>query len=122
MDAQTDNPPPLVPLSWVWYLALAVAGAEGLRVPFGCIVPYSGGGGGGVLEKSKTLWPRESGRRVGGRPTAPAGCLKGCGWPNGCQGERGIRGLRTSSQRRAWRRRGSWRWDEGPRYGPMCSP
>ena len=39
------NEPPLVPLSWVVYLALALAGEETLRVPLGCVVPYSWGGG-----------------------------------------------------------------------------
>ena len=38
------NEPPLVPLSWVGYLALALAGAEALRVPFWCFVPYTSGG------------------------------------------------------------------------------
>ena len=33
------NEPPLVPLSSVGYLSLALAGAEALRVPFGCVVP-----------------------------------------------------------------------------------
>ena len=43
VEARTDEPP-LVPLSWVGYLALALAGEESLRVPFGCVVPYSWGG------------------------------------------------------------------------------
>ena len=42
VEARTDEPP-LVTLSWVGYLALALAGEESLRVPFGCVVPYSGG-------------------------------------------------------------------------------
>ena len=63
--------------------------------------------GGGVLEKSKSLCPRGGGRRLRRRPSAPAGCNKGCGWPNGCRGARGVRGLHTSNQRHAWVRRGS---------------
>ena len=39
VEART-NEPPLVPLSWVGYLALALAAEESLRVPFGCVVPY----------------------------------------------------------------------------------
>ena len=38
------NEPPLVPLSWVGYFALALAGEESLRVPFRSLVPYSLGG------------------------------------------------------------------------------
>ena len=44
------NEPPLVPLSWVGYLALALAGEESLRVPFGCVVPYSWGGRFGEIQ------------------------------------------------------------------------
>ena len=95
VEARTDEPP-LVPLSWVGYLALALAGEESLRVPFGCVVPYS-----------KSLCPRGGGRRIGRRPSALAGCNKACGWPNGCRGARGVRGLHTSNQRHAWVRRGS---------------
>ena len=109
VEART-NEPPLVPLSWPGYLALALAGAELLRVPFWCVVPYSWGGGRfGEIQKFVS---RRGGRRLGRRPSAPAGCNKGCGWPNGCWGARGVRGLHTSNQRRAWVRKGSGRWDK----------
>ena len=38
VEART-NEPPLVPLSWLGCLALALAVAEAWRVPFGCVVP-----------------------------------------------------------------------------------
>ena len=42
VEART-NQPPLVQLSWVGYLALALTCMGTLRVPFGCVVPYSWG-------------------------------------------------------------------------------
>ena len=100
VEART-NEPPLVALSWVMYLPLALAREESLRVPFGCTVPYSWEGRFGEIQKFV------SERRLGRRPSALAGCNKGCGWPNGCRGARGVRGLHTSNQRRAWVRKES---------------
>ena len=59
VEARTDDPP-LVPLSWVGYLALALAGEESLRVPFGCVVPYSWGGRFGEIQKfvSEGRWEK----------------------------------------------------------------
>ena len=59
VEARTDEPP-LVPLSWVGYLALALAGEESLRVPFGCVVPYSWGGRFGEIQKfvSEGRWEK----------------------------------------------------------------
>ena len=63
------NEPPLVPLSWVGYLALALAGEESLRVPFGCVVPYSWGGRFGEIQKfvSEGRWEtaRTEAKRTG---------------------------------------------------------
>ena len=39
VEARTLKPL-LVPLSWVRFFALGLAGGGGLRVPFGCVVPY----------------------------------------------------------------------------------
>ena len=103
VEARTDEPP-LVPLSWVGYLALALAGEESLRVPFGCVVPYSWGGRFGEIQKfvSEGRWEkvRTEAKRTGR-------VQQRCGWPNGCRGARGVRGLHTSNQRHAWVRRGS---------------
>ena len=49
VEART-NEPPLVPLSWVGGLALALAGEELLRVPCACVVPYSFGGRFGEIQ------------------------------------------------------------------------
>ena len=59
VEARTDDPP-LVLLSWVGYLALALAGEESLRVPFGCVVPYSWGGRFGEIQKfvSEGRWEK----------------------------------------------------------------
>ena len=59
VEARADEPP-LVPLSWVGYLALALAGEESLRVPFGCVVPYSLGGRFGEIQKfvSEGRWEK----------------------------------------------------------------
>ena len=103
VEARTDEPP-LVPLSWVGYLALALAGEESLRVPFGCVVPYSWGGRFGEIQKfvSEGRWEkvRTEAKRTGR-------VQQRCGWLNGCRGARGVRGLHTSNQRHAWVRRGS---------------
>ena len=59
VEARTDEPP-LVPLSWVGYLALALAREESLRVPFGCVVPYYWGGRFGEIQKfgSEGRWEK----------------------------------------------------------------
>ena len=59
MEAGTYEPP-LVTLSWVGYLALALAAEELLRVPFGFVVPYSWGGRFGEIQKfvSEGRWER----------------------------------------------------------------
>ena len=59
VEARTDEPP-LVPLSSVGYFALALAGEESLRVPFGCVVPYSWGGRFGEIQRfvSEGRWEK----------------------------------------------------------------
>ena len=74
------NEPPLVPLSWVGYLALALVGAEALRVPFGCVVPYSLGGRLGEIR----MFVSEKGGRMFGR--------KQQGATEGVVGPMGVRG------------------------------
>ena len=89
VEARTDEPP-LVPSSWVGYLALALAGEESLRVPFGCVVPYSGGERFGEIQKfvSEGRWEKVGTEAMStGRVQQRVSLAQ---WVSGGEGRKGV--------------------------------
>ena len=90
VEARTDEPP-LVALSWVGYLALALAGEESLRVPFGCVVPYSlGGGRFGEIQKSPSEGRWEKVRTEAKRTGRVQQRVSLAQWVSGGEGRKGV--------------------------------